>query len=146
MKYLIVILFAAFGLNNQSTLMAQESETFDVKVIITNVNSQKGVVRLGIFDNSKTFLDKGKEYKTFNKKPSGDTVVFHIKDMKTGDYAFSLYHDINSDDKCNLNFLLRPSEPYGFSNNVKLKLFKPNYEDCKIMVDKDKTITIELIE
>jgi len=144
MKSLILILFTTFGLSNQSTLFAQE--TFDVKVIVTNINSQKGKVRLGVFNSSKTFLDQGKEYKTYSESPDGKTLTFYLNDFTKGEYAISLYHDINSDNKCNLSFLLRPSEPYGFSNNVKLKLFKPDFEDCKILVDGDKTVRIELIE
>lgn len=144
MKYIFLVLITAFGLSTQTESFAQE--TYDVKVTVTNVNSQKGKVRLGVFNSSKTFLDQGNEYKTYSESPLGETVVFYIKDLKNDDYAFSLYHDINSDNKCNLSFLLRPSEPYGFSNNVKLKLFKPSFDDCKIYVDGDKEITIKLID
>ena len=146
MKYIIIILFTVFGLSKHSSLFAQQSEKVDITVTITNINSQEGVVRLGVFNNSKYFLDAGKEYKTQVKKPSGDTLVFYFKDLPKGDYAVSLYHDINSDNKCNLSFLFRPTEPYGFSNNVKLKLFKPSYDDCKFTADKDMEITIALVE
>lgn len=135
---------SAFAENNPSAEIIQNIDTYDLKVTITNIKSQKGMIRLGLFNSSKTFLSKGEEYKTFEAKPDGSTLVFHIKGLEKGDYAASVYHDINSDDKCNLSILLRPSEPVGFSNNVKLKLFKPDYDDCKVYVDSDKTITIQL--
>lgn len=152
MKYLFLIIFGLLPMSNaisgtDPTIKNIEiSETVDIKVVITNIKSQKGIIRLGLFNSSKTFLNKGEEYKTFDKKPDGETLVFHIKGVKKDDYAVSVYHDLNSDDKCNLSFLLRPSEPVGFSNNVKLRLFKPSFDDCKINVNGNKEITIRLLE
>jgi|SRR5690554_5143263 len=113
---------------------------------MSNINTFKGNVELGVFNTSKSFLKQGEEYKTYSKKASSSTLIFQLKGLKKDEYAISLYHDLNSDGKCNLNVLLRPSEPYGFSNNVKLKLFKPSFEDCKIIADENKTIKIELVD
>ena len=38
-------------------------ETVDMQITITNINSIKGNVEIGLFNNSNTFLQKGKEYK-----------------------------------------------------------------------------------
>ncbi|MEO5910876.1 MAG: DUF2141 domain-containing protein, partial [Pelobium sp.] len=68
-----------------------------------------------------------------------------IKDLKKGDYAVALYHDLNSDKICNLSFLGIPKEMYGFSNNVKPKLSAPAFSDCKFSVNSNSTISINLI-
>ncbi|NLZ95638.1 MAG: DUF2141 domain-containing protein, partial [Bacteroidales bacterium] len=60
-------------------------------------------------------------------------------------YAFSIYHDINSDKECNLSFFGIPKEPYGFSKNYRPILSKPSFHDCKINLYQDMTIVIDLI-
>lgn len=152
MKYLIMTVLSVFTITNAyssknpipKVKTTQSSETVNIKVVITNVNSQKGVIRLGLFNTSKSFLSKGEEYKTYTQTPNGNTATFYLKELPKNNYAISLYHDLNSDDKCNLNWVLRPSEPIGFSNNIKLKLFKPSFEECMFVANKDLEIRIKL--
>lgn len=124
----------------------KQPETVDIKVIVTNINTLEGNIEMGVFNDSKTFLKKGKEYKAYSQKVTNKTMIFYLSGLEKDNYAISLYHGINSDNRCNLNILGRPSEPYGFSNNVKLKLFKPSFDDCKVVVNKNMTLTIELVD
>lgn len=140
MKYILlflsVIIFGSFR---------QPDTPVDLKIIVTNVKNLKGRIHMGIFDHPKSFLKKGKAYKSYSQKVTGDTVVFILKGLKKSDYAISLYHDVNSDSKCNLNFIGIPIEPYGFSKNFKPTFSKPDYDDCKINVQKNSSTIIELI-
>ena len=145
MRYLLIIILSVFSVSLQAQTK-QQAETVDLKVVITNINTQKGSIELGVFDNSKGFLSKGHEYRTHSQKVNGNTMTIIIKDLPKGTYAVSFFQDINSDGKCNINILARPTEPYGFSNNVKLKLFKPSFESCQLNVQQDKTITIKAID
>ena len=133
---------AAFSL--VSSVHAQE--TVDLKVVITNIDTQKGSIELGVFNSSKNFLNKGQEVRAHSQKVNGNTMTIYIKDLPKGIYAVSFFQDINSDGKCNINILARPSEPYGFSNNVKLKLFQPSFESCQFNLLEDRTITIKAID
>ena len=75
---------------------------------------------------------------------ANNTVEFTFKDVPKGDYAISIYHDVNADKECNMNFIGIPKEPYGFSNNFRPKFAKPTFNDCKIELSTDKSITIKL--
>lgn len=141
MKYLFLLLLSVFGLGPPA-----ETETADLKIVVTNINAKQGTIELGVFNKPKTFLKKGKEYKTYSQKVTNDTVVFVLKGLKKDHYAISLYHDVNSDNECNLNFLGIPVEPYGFSRNFKPKLSKPSFNDCKIDVNQDIAIAIKLLD
>lgn len=121
-------------------------ETVDLKITITNIKAQTGSIQLGVFADSKSFLKKGKEIKGFTKTVDGESMVFIIKDLPKGDYAISLFHDVNGDKKCNLNFLGIPVEPYAFSKNYRPKVSKPSFEDCKISVTANTSTTIKLID
>ncbi len=138
MNYLLLLFISLFS-------FPHTAEKFDLKVTVTNVKSLKGNVEIGIFNNSKNFLIEGKAYRTASKVVTGDKVVFIFKDLVKDDYAVSLFHDVNADKKCNLNFLGIPKEPYGFSQNFKPKLSKPSFNDCKVEVNGDKSITIKLL-
>lgn len=140
MRYLLLLLLSFFG------QVPEDKETVDLKVVVTNINTQKGSIELGIFNNSKAFLKKGKEYNFYSQEVSSDTVIFFLKDYKKDDYAISLYHDVNSDNECNLNFFGIPLEPYGFSRNFKPKLSKPTFNECKIDASEDRSVFIALID
>ena len=142
MKYIFLLLLSVVVCG-----ASQEPETtVDLKILVTNINTQKGSIHIGVFNNPKTFLRKGKEYKTFSKKVTNDTVIFILNGLTKADYAISIYHDINSDNECNLNFIGIPLEPYGFSKNYKPKFSKPSFENCKVNVQKNMSTTIELID
>ena len=135
MLFLVIIFISSF----------QNTEKSDLKITVTNIKSLKGNIEIGIFNNAKSFPEKGKEYRTYSKSVTKDSTVFILQDLIKGDYAIAIYHDINSDKKCNLNFMGIPIEPYGFSNNFKPRLSKPSFNNCKIKVDKDSAIMIKLI-
>ena len=134
------LLFLFIALSNLSST----TEKFDLTITVTNVKAQKGSVEIGVFNDQKTFIIKGKEYKTDSKTVADDKVVFVLKDLPKGEYAVSIYHDVNSDKECNMNFMGIPKEPYGFSNNFRPKFSKPTFNDCKIELNNDKSITIKL--
>ena len=113
---------------------------------IANVKKQKGAVEIALFNDEKSFIVKGKEYKVNSKVVTNDTLVFIFTDIPKNDYAISIYHDVNADKECNLNFIGIPKEPYGFSNNFKPKFSKPTFKDCKIELNNNKSITIKLLD
>ncbi len=112
---------------------------------VTNIEILKGDIIIGVFDKEHNFLKDGSAIKTYSIRVEENTETIVINDLPTGDYAISIYHDENSDNTCNMNFLGIPKEGYGFSNNFKPKFSAPNYSDCKFMLSKDLKLTIKLI-
>ena len=118
----------------------------DMTVTVTNINTMSGNIHVGLFNTPKYFLKEGKEYQTSSKKVENDSVIIVFNDIPRGDYAISLYHDINSDKECNLNFFGIPLEPYAFSNNYRPILSKPSFDDCKINANRDVEVRIRLLD
>lgn len=121
-------------------------EKFDLKIMVTNIHTLEGNIEMGVFNSPNTFLQIGKEYESYSQKVTSDTMIFLLNDYKKDNYAISLYHDVNSDHKCNLGFLGIPKEPYGFSKNFRPKLSKPSFNDCKIDANQKMTLIIRLID
>ena len=118
----------------------------ELTVNISNIKILKGEIIIGVFNTDVNFLKEGVAIETYTIKVNKSNETLIIKNLPKGDYAISLYHDENSDKKCNRNFLGIPKEGYGFSNNVKPKFSAPSYEDCKFSFVKDHSLDIKLIK
>lgn len=126
-----------------SSLISSDNPKLTVQ--IQNIEKVQGKIVVGIFNTDKDFLKEGVAIKTYTINVDKTTETLIITDLPKGDYAISLYHDENSDDECNRNFLGIPKEGYGFSNNIKPKFSAPTYQDCKFSLMKDVTQSIKLI-
>lgn len=121
------------------------NETKDLTLTISNIKHIEGSLRIAIFNEGERFLELGQAYRTISVEVNNNSEVVVIKDLPVGTYAVSLYHDINSNDKCDRNFLGIPKEPYAFSNNFKPKFSAPSFEDCKFEFTTDDSQNIDLI-
>ena len=73
------------------------------------------------------------------------STTFTLNNIPQGDYAIALFHDRNSDGKCNRNLLGIPTEGYGFSNNVLPILRTPSFDKTKFKVDTKVSISISMV-
>lgn len=137
MNYLI-LLFAFFALG-------PSSEKNDLTVTISNIKHIEGSLEIGLFDEDGRFLEEGQARKSISVEVTGPSETFVIKDLPKGTYAISLYHDRNSNGKCDRNFFGIPKEPYAFSQNFKPKLSAPKFEDCQFELTDDHSMEIELL-
>jgi uncharacterized protein (DUF2141 family) len=73
------------------------------------------------------------------KVNKNETVVVH-KNIPFGKYAGTVHHDINKNNKLDKNWVGYPAEPFGLTNNPKLVLSIPKFDQCSFMVNKDTVI------
>jgi len=130
-------------------LFAQVTENISnigkLTVIITGFANDNGNCRFAI-DNSKYVYERedtvwiGKVLPIVNKQ-----VIVVIDSLEFGEYAVRVFHDENKNEKIDTNFLGIPKEGYGFSRNLKPRLSVPTFNDCKIDLNSNMSITIKLI-
>ena len=140
MKLIILFFFASF------LSYPQQSELINIKITVTNIKDVKGDLIIKIFNDPDSFPRKGKPFKVYSHKVTAKTVSVVLKDLEKGKYAISLYHDVNSDNECNMNFLGIPTESFGFSRNYNPKFSSPSFDDCYINANRDMSIAVELID
>lgn len=114
-----------------------------LSVSVKNIKENKGTINMGLFNNANSFPNKGKPYKNVTVKVTGNVTTYTFTDLPTGDYAIALFHDENNDKKCNFTFGI-PTEGFGFSNNVKIKLSPPAFSQARFALNGDKKISIDL--
>lgn len=120
-------------------------QTYDLSVTITGLKSTDGEIQIGLYNNKESFPHIDEQYKLFYFSVKEFSGIYTIKDLPEGEYAVAIFHDKNSDKICNTNFLGVPKEGFGFSKNFKPRLTSPDFEDCKIYLNSNESITIKLI-
>ncbi|RQO66398.1 hypothetical protein DBR43_29720 [Pedobacter sp. KBW06] len=138
MKYMLVLVLF-FGLQKG---YAQQGQ---LKITVPNVNKIEGKIQVSLYNTKDRFIRKGQEYKSQTRKVNSNSETFIFKDLPVGTYAVALYHDENSDGKCNTNLIGIPKEGYGFSQNFKPSLSAPKFDDAKFKLEKETEIIIKLI-
>lgn len=114
-------------------------------VVITNIKQIDGTIEIGIFQDSEEFPQEGSQIYKLRIPVSRDSLEVEFPNLTDGEYAIVLFHDINNDGLCNMNFIGYPKEPYGFSNNKRPFFRTPSFNATKFNITEDRKIYIKLI-
>ncbi len=133
-KTIIVILILTLGF----VKMNAQSLTVSIK----NVVSDKGTLRVGIFNSQSDFLKK-QLYGQIVKSKSGDVLVV-FENIPAGAYAVSIIHDENENGELDSNFFGIPKEGFGFSNDAMGTFGPPSFEKASFKLTEKGALTINL--
>ncbi len=137
-KFIIVLIIGT------TTIYAQEDlsdNLQDIQVTITDIDSDEGMLYIGLYNSEDTFLNK--RYKGTRSEIKDGKVVVSFQDIPEGTYAVTVFHDENSNQKLDTNFMGIPKEDTGCSNNAKGFMSAPKWEDAKFILS-DTTAIIEI--
>ncbi len=123
-----------------STLGYAQSNKLIVNV--TNFKNNQGKVMIGIYNGQENFMKKSVFRKSSTIQDNSAKVVF--ENLPSGEYAISLYHDENENNKLDTGWFGIPNEGYGCSNNAKGMMGPPKYEDAKFQLTSYKEMTIKI--
>lgn len=139
----------AFFLTALLSLVCADRARADFKgnlvIEVDRLNNQKGEVCFKLFSGSQGF-PYGNE-SAIKRQCVGitdDSLTIALKDIPSGSYAVSIFHDLNGDRKLNRNSLGMPTEGYGFSNNPVVRSAPPNYGDCIFVLAGNTSIKITM--
>ena len=110
---------------------------FNLDVEITEIRNNTGNIMFQLFDeNEKVLTQEMSPVKDLN-------CSFLIKNLKPGKYAVRYFHDENLNGKMETNMLGKPTEGYGFSNNVVGKRAMPPFEEWLFELSGDKKMVLK---
>jgi uncharacterized protein (DUF2141 family) len=116
MKKIFFVIFGFFLISN--ICFSQLRLTIE----IAEIRNNKGMIMLELFDINEKVINQ-------EMNPIKDNFCsFTISNLKPGKYAVRFYHDENLNGKMETNSFGKPSEGYGFSNNVVGKFGAPKFE------------------
>ena len=138
-----VILFSVVvGFSPPASAQSGGPGTIILKV--TGLRSEKGQVKIAVFNSSETWLGDHPAYNA-TIDVDGQSVTWRLNDIPYADYGIAVFHDENKNGKMDKNFVGMPLEPYGFSNNLRVTFGPPKWEKGKFPVRNPITeISIEV--
>lgn len=118
-----------------------------VRVVVTNVVKQHGMLLAGAYDSPETWLGAtavvSRDVPVAGNVRNG-TVAFDMA-LPPGTYALSAFQDINGNRRLDTNFMGIPTEASGSSNDAPAKWSAPKFKDAVFTVgDKPVELTIRL--
>lgn len=117
-----------------------------LEISIEGIQKNKGKILLALYDSEKPFPSEYKKaVKSVEGIPQNGKCKFLITDLKKGKYAFSLFHDVNGDNKLNTNLIGIPKEGYAFSNNAKGKFGPPDFNEASFVLKENTIQQIKMI-
>lgn len=122
-----------------SFLSAQENK---LEVEITGFKNNNGFAKVGLYNTKDSFLKQAIKSTKTEIKGKKSYAVFN--NVPKGEYAVSMYHDENANNKMDTNFVGIPKEGYAASNGAKGFMGPPKYDDAKFVVAADKKIALRI--
>lgn len=104
-------------------------EPSDLVVKVTALEPAAGSIVACLMNESSQFLHTCHDsIKVVAMDREEQIIVF--RKVPTGHYAISVFQDRNNNETLDANFLKMPKERFGFSNNPRMRMGGPQYEDC----------------
>ena len=112
----------------------------NITISIDNVQGDKGMVTFAL--HTETTFMKAAPIATLEAKSKEGKVSVTFENVKPGEYAIIVLHDVNENGKMDYRENGMPLENYATSNNV-MSFGPPQYNDAKFTVsDKDLDLKI----
>jgi uncharacterized protein (DUF2141 family) len=125
-----------------SQLFAQHQPKSLIELSLSNQKSAKGKIFLAVYDNENSFGTPEKA--VFLKTIPAKNPFSASFELKSGEYAFAVFQDINENGKLDTNFVGIPTEPYGFSKDPVIRFGPPSYKDCLLKLSGISKVNIKL--
>jgi len=127
--YFTCFVIGSMMLNTQSFATDPEHKQ-NIVILVKNVQAPKGAILIAIYDNEKDYM-KIPTYSHIATVSDQEEVKIQAQ-LPFGNYAFTLFHDVNNNMELDTNFFGIPKEPYGFSNNARAPFGPPGFQAALI--------------
>src|SRR5512132_3293480 len=136
-------------------LFALPVNASELRITVEGIRSPHGTILIGLYDSVESFtraIELSDKDEFLNDPNRFAAVALRanaamksavvLTNLDPGQYAIILFHDENGNGKLDTNALGVPTEPYGFSNNVRGFLSPPTFEKAVMQINSDKAVRI----
>lgn len=130
--------------------MASAADEATLRLEISGLAQAKGKVYFSVYDSPDTWLGEERVVGgvvDISESLQGEVVIATV-DLSPGEYAVSIFYDVDDDGELGTNFIGIPNEPVALSNNAKARFGPPKYDDARFDLTSDgltQTISIKEI-
>jgi uncharacterized protein (DUF2141 family) len=139
MKQLLIIIFCL------ASLHLSFAQTGSIKLQVEGIDVKRGgELSAGIFKDG-NFPKVGKQMKGMEVLVTASRMQLTFTNITVGEYAVVVFQDVDKNKDLKTNFIGFPQEPIGFSNDARIKMGPPDFNDAKVRVEKDKELILKII-
>ena len=123
-----------------SVAWAQESSV--VQLEITGLKDASGDIYIAVYDSDDDWLGDDtvmRQKVAIAEALDGELVLSELQ-LPPGEYAFSIFYDVNNNGELDTNFIGIPKEPVAISNNARPRFGPPSYEDAVFTLGSEPVI------
>ncbi len=141
---LLLVSFTA-AVAQQSTPVAGAGQGYTLTVVVEGIDDKGGNIGMLVFNSPKGWAeDRQSALKDLAVPAHAGTLTMTVAGLPAGEYAVALVHDVNKNHKLDKNFVGKPTEQWGLSNNPHAVLKTPSYDSCKFTLKGDMEIHIKM--
>jgi uncharacterized protein (DUF2141 family) len=125
-KLIYLLFFAATMSNTDKGIL---------EINISGIKRTSGNIKIALWKDGIGYPDNESliyRDKVLNVNSKEVTHIF--ENLEEGEYALTIFHDLNNNGKLDKNVFGYPTEPFAFSNNVKPVFGIPPYNNAKFKV------------
>jgi uncharacterized protein (DUF2141 family) len=121
-------------------------EPNELLIVIKNVKESVGLITAELYRNDEqTFLTKEGREERMRVAARAPVTQFCMHAPGASDYAMAVYHDENANQKFDKGAFGLPAEPYGVSNNPRMRFGPPSIQEALFHVALNgSTVEIDL--
>jgi uncharacterized protein (DUF2141 family) len=134
---ILLAVFLTLAEGSAPPVEAQSTGGVTLTVQVTGARNVKGKIRAALFQGAKGFPNDASQAiqtQAANIDPQSLSAKIVFTGLRDGVYAVSVFHDENTNQKLDKNFMGIPKEGYGASNNPKKKMGPPGFEETKFQL------------
>ncbi len=114
-----------------------------LSIELSGLRDKKSNIWLAVYHNADDFLTE-KRIREYVFPVNGSSMQWIIRDLPPGNYAISVYQDLNDNQKLDRGIFNQPVEPFGFSNSKHPYFRSPTFGQCDFNYNTQLTLQIEL--
>ncbi|MFY9261231.1 MAG: DUF2141 domain-containing protein [Gallionella sp.] len=107
-------------------LMSFAAQAGDLKLEFKAKSMKGQTLMVALFDTKESF-ETDRFIQEIKIEASGDSTTLYIPNLPKGNYAIAAFLDSNKNGKIDKNFVGKPTELYGFSNDARSMFGSPSY-------------------
>ena len=133
--------FAAAGPAHAQGCVGRPSPT-RINVVVENVRSSRGLIALTVYaDDSSRFLARRGSLYVGRVAARAPTTRACVHLPGPGTWALAVYHDEDANRRVNRDWIGRPTEGFGFSNNPSTLFSIPSFRSVRLQVPRTNLAT-----
>ena len=108
-----------------------------VNVILENVEKAEGQLMIQLMSSEAEFEGTESAVASLIWRARSGQMSFNLANLPEGEYGLRIMQDLNGNNELDSNFVGKPKEPWGFSNNAVGNMGPPAWKDVKFTVEGD---------